>query len=116
MLLGALIGLFGQEAAFASAPAHLAMPAVKMTGEMAPMATDCMAMMRQAPQPAQKPCKGLTLDCIASMGCVIPLAATPEPTLMGKFVYERTQHFPARISVLAGRALEPEPDPPTRLI
>lgn len=109
MLIGALIGLLGQEAAFASAPTHRSAPEITM-------APDCMAMMRQAPHPAEKPCKGLTLDCIASMGCVIPLAATPEPTLMGKFIYERTQHFPARISVLAGRALEPEPDPPTRLI
>ncbi|WP_313807115.1 hypothetical protein [Sphingobium sp.] len=116
MLVGALVGLLGQEAAFASGPAHLSAPAAKMTVGMAQMSSDCMAMMQQAPQPAQKPCKGLTLDCIASMGCVIPLASTPEPLLAGKFVYERIQHFPARIDILAGQALEPEPDPPTRLI
>src|SRR3546814_19947268 len=40
------------------------------------MDADCMAMMAmQQPAPKEKPCKGLTLDCIAAMGCVVQLMA-----------------------------------------
>jgi len=32
------------------------------------MSEDCMKMMAQQQQPVQKPCKGMTLACIAAMG------------------------------------------------
>ncbi|MFX7930421.1 hypothetical protein ABTK36_19895, partial [Acinetobacter baumannii] len=38
------------------------------------MSEDCMKMMAQQQQPTQKPCKGMTLACIAAMGCVVPMA------------------------------------------
>ena len=71
LLVGALLGLFGgQMAAARSVP--MAMSAPKAMA----MDSDCMAMMaKQQPAPEKKPCKGLTLDCIAAMGCVVPLAA-----------------------------------------
>lgn len=116
MLLGALIGLMGQEAAFAAAPVHAPAAIMKMSEGAAPMSADCMEMMQKAPQPAQKPCKGLTLDCIAAMGCVVPLAVTPESALGEKMIYERMEHFPASANALAGRAVAPEPEPPTLLI
>jgi hypothetical protein len=116
MLLGALIGLVGQEAAFAGAPAHARAAIMKMSESTAPMSADCMEMMQKAPQPAQKPCKGLTLDCIAAMGCVIPLAVTPESALVQKMIHARMEHFPAPANALTGRALAPEPEPPTPLI
>lgn len=116
MLLGALIGLLGQEAAYAAAPIHASAAIVQIAGSSAPMSPDCMAMMQKAPQPAQKPCKGLTLDCIAAMGCVVPLAVAPESARIEKMLHARMEHFPAPANTLAGRALAPEPEPPTLLI
>lgn len=115
MLLGALIGLMGQEAAYAAAPVHAPAPMMKMPEAAASMSADCMEMMQKAPQPVQKPCKGITLDCIAAMGCVIPLAVAPEPALIDKMVHARMEHFPAPGNALTGRALAPEPEPPTLL-
>ena len=116
MLLGALIGLMGQEAACAAAAEHGPAAIMKMSEGAAPMSADCMEMMQKAPQPTQKPCKGLTLDCIAAMGCVVPLAVTPETALVEKMIHARMEHFPAPANALAGRALAPEPEPPTLLI
>ena len=110
------IGLLGQEAAYAAAPVHVPASIVMMTSDSGQMSADCMEMMQKAPQPSQKPCKGLTLDCIAAMGCVIPLAVTSESAHMDKLVHERTLHFPTPVNALVGRAVEPEPDPPTLLI
>ena len=72
--------------------------------------------MQKAPQPAQKPCKGLTPDCIATMGCVVPLAVTPNSMLIEKVNHERMEYFPASVSSLAGLALVPEPEPPILLV
>lgn len=121
MLLGALLGLLGQEAAFASSPPSVSgMVAGKAITEMANdgvrMSADCMAMMQKPPLPEQKPCKGLTLDCIAAMGCVIPLAIAPAPPLIDKVCHERMEHFPAPANALSGCAFAPEPEPPTVLI
>ena len=116
MLLGALIGLMGQETAYAAAPVHATTAMMKMSEGAAPMSADCMEMMQKAPQPAQKPCKGMTLDCIAAMGCVVPLAVAPESALVDKMIHARMEHFPAPANALTGRALAPEPEPPTLLI
>jgi hypothetical protein len=116
MLIGALVGLLGQEAAYAAAPIHASAAIAKISGSTASMAPDCMEMMQKTPQPAQKPCKGMTLDCIAAMGCVVPLAVTPEAALIEKMFYEGIMHFSAPVSALTGRALTPEPEPPTLLI
>src|SRR3546814_10072091 len=63
-------GLFGAELAYARS-----VPATAPAKTMA-MDADCMAMMAmQQPAPTEKPCKGLTLDCIAAVGCVVPLMA-----------------------------------------
>lgn len=72
-------------------------------------------MQKQQPEPAQKPCKGLTLDCIAAMGCVVPLvleepsAPLTAPPLVSALVFWLTQ------PVLAGSELPPEQHPPTIL-
>jgi len=111
LLFGAVLGLFGQQAAYA-ASAHAAMaPAF-----ISQMNTDCMEMMqKQEPQPAQKPCKGLTLDCIAAMGCVVPIifkepaAPMTAPQLVSALAFWPTT------SVLVGNELPPEQHPPTIL-
>lgn len=79
------------------------------------MDAECMEMMQKDPPPAEKPCKGLTLDCIAAMGCVIPIvlrdpvapAAAPE-------IFPTPAYWPA-LAVLVGNDITPETHPPTIL-
>lgn len=75
-----------------------------------------MAMMtKQQPAPKEKPCKGLTLDCITAMGCAVPLmAADLTGSLVTPRIYEKQAFWPAT-DVLAGQNFAPEPDPPTNL-
>ena len=83
------------------------------------MDADCMAMMaKQQPAPSEKPCKGLTLDCIAAMGCVIPLVAAD---LAGGIAPARPYDAPSSWTtdtIFTGQAVapepEPEPEPPVR--
>src|SRR3546814_20032543 len=74
LLLGALIGLFGQAVAYASVPSAVSAPMAMSGMTDSGMSEDCMKMMAQQQQPAQKPCKGMTLACLAAMGCVVPMA------------------------------------------
>lgn len=108
LALGAMIGVFGQGMAFAYAPqrAHLA-------GKMV-MADDCMPGA-EAGQPAKqsKPCKGLTLACIAAMGCTLPLAVPDDHALVAPAGRLAPIHDDVPARQLAGRDLAPEPDPPS---
>ncbi|WP_066660866.1 MULTISPECIES: hypothetical protein [unclassified Sphingomonas] len=121
LLAGALAGLFGAQAAFAYGPG-LAKAAVEkptaMTGhDMAGM--DCAEMMAPAkPQPPEQgpqPCKGMTLACIAQMGCTLPvvLESGPLPAVLGPVTPPLFLVSPA--TPLAGRSYGPEPEPPTFL-
>ena len=109
LLLGALIGLFGQATAYAAGP----------RGPIAPMAVsqmdgNCMEMM-QKQQPTEKPCKGLTLDCIAAMGCVVPIVLRDAGTFsLTPQIFSLQAFWPAT-TVLVGSDLAPEPPPPTIL-
>ena len=79
------------------------------------MSDDCMEMMaREAPQKRQQtPCKGLTLDCIAAMGCSVPMilgepfAIDPSSGLSTALLWG----VPA--VPLSGRSIPPDPDPPS---
>src|SRR3546814_14972444 len=73
LLLGALIGLFGQAVAYASVPSAVSAPMAMSGMTDSGMSEDCMKMMAQQQQPAQKPCKGMNLACIAARGCVVPM-------------------------------------------
>src|SRR3546814_16350357 len=72
LLFGAMVGLLAQEVAFASAPA---MSSAAVTASQ--MSDECAEMMKAATSQGDKPCKGLTLDCIAKMGCALPSAVIP---------------------------------------
>jgi hypothetical protein len=114
LLVGALFGLVGQEAAFAHVmPAQNAEQAVSTTQ----MSADCAQMMglaKQAPQP-EKPCQGMTPDCVAKMGCAVPLALIPH--LASDAVPQLRAAAPPQMPVakLVGRDTGPEPEPPARL-
>lgn len=114
LLLGALLGLLGQEAAFA----HV-MPVEKaeQTATTAQMNADCAEMMglaKQSPQ-SEAPCQGMTPDCIAKMGCAVPLALIPPLAffLVPQFRTATPLQTPA--APLAGRETGPEPEPPAHL-
>lgn len=108
LLFGALLGLFGQEAAFASGPRA---PMIEMAAGA--MSADCMEMMQQDGQePGKMPCKGLTLDCIAAMGCTIPPFAVSEPGMVGESLLARQFHFLPPVYQLASLSTGPEPPPP----
>lgn len=110
LLLGALIGLFGAQAAYAHGPVT-----AKADTAMA-MDADCMAMMaKQQPAPAKKPCKGLTLDCIAAMGCVVPLVVADLATgIATPRIFGAPGFWPTN-TVLTGKSFAPDPDPPMDL-
>ena len=111
LLVGALIGLFSEQGAYAAGTHTIMSP---MTASQ--MSEDCMEMMQEhQPAPAQQPCKGLTLDCIAAMGCVVPImlgnaaASTEAPHR------NAPPPFWVAVTILAGSDLPPEQHPPTLL-
>lgn len=82
---------------------------------MSGMSEDCMKMMAQQQQPVQKPCKGMTLACIAAMGCVIPMAVRNDAPVLAAREANPTLAFWPTTTVLRGSNLTPEPEPPTLL-
>lgn len=110
LLLGAVLGLFGQQAAFGAGAHMTAAPAA-----VSQMSADCMEMMeKQQPEPA-KPCKGLTLDCIAAMGCVVPIVLKePAGPVSAPELVSAPAFWPTT-AVLIGNNHPPEQHPPTIL-
>lgn len=115
LLLGALIGLLGQGVAYASVPPAMPAPMTMSGMTMSGMSEDCMKMMAQQQQPEQKPCKGMTLDCIAAMGCVVPMAVRNDAPALGSRPADPSLAFWPTTTVLRGSELTPEPEPPTLL-
>jgi hypothetical protein len=110
LLFGAMLGLLAQEAAFASAPA---VPMASETTVAAPaMSAECAEMMGIDTSQDKKPCKGLTLDCIAKMGCALPLAVATPAAMPAASGYSVTPTDQLPITRLRGRTFGPEPDPP----
>lgn len=107
----ALFGLLAAEAAFAGAP-----PAqmVGQTSAATAMSDDCADMM--AATPGQKgqgePCKGMTPDCIAKMGCAISSAVIPTFGVDIQPGFNVLAPLSIQTAQLNGRATTPEPPPP----
>ena len=108
LLVGALLGLLAQETAFASAPA---LPSAE-TAFAAAMSDECAEMMGIKKSQKSAPCKGLTLDCIAKMGCALPPAVLSPPTPTAAATHMPGLLDPLPIQRLNGRTFGPEPDPP----
>ena len=112
LVFGAIVGLLGQEAAFARGPSFANVSTPVAGSAMTP---ECAEMMKQ--QASDKtPCKGLTLDCIAKMGCNIPLALWPtspdpiEPVTLAALLTQ------IPVTSMADRTLLPDKQPPKPLI
>ena len=71
-----------------------------------------MKMMKQD----EKPCKGLTLDCIAAMGCVVSMTLSSDLPVPERAAIFLESPAAAIARCLAGRTLAPEPEPPSILI
>jgi len=111
LLTFAMVGLAGQSTAMAMAPL-MASPAAKQA-TMAGM--DCKDMAT-TPYSDGAPCKKLTWQCIAAMGCLT--ASALEPAMLAMDVHPLVRAAPASRDVtrLIGRSYGPEPDPPSFLI
>lgn len=117
LLLGAILGLFGQEAVFARAvsfePVHQTAP-VTVQG----MSADCADMMgfaKPAPPATDKPCAGKSPDCMAKMGCAVPVALLPQHESDAVVRVDRAVPRARAAARLTGRDFVPEPDPPTNV-
>jgi hypothetical protein len=119
LLMGALLGLMGQEAAFARVmPVATAKPTVATTqisaGQMSAECAEMMGLTKQKPQP-DKPCQGMTPDCVAKMGCAVAVALIP-PLLSATLTeYRLSTPRQMPVAALVGRETSPEPHPPARL-
>jgi hypothetical protein len=114
LLMGALLGLVGQGVAYAH---FVPVEKAEQSAATAGMSADCAEMMgltKQDPQP-EKPCHGLTFDCIAKMGCSVSVVLPPVGTfdVAQKLLVSLPTHTPAK--PLAGRDSGPEPHPPSYL-
>ena len=107
LVVFALFGLVGQTAAYAMAP--LASQAVANVEVAAPSA-DCAGMTMPAGD--TMPCEGITLDCIAEMGCVAPPALAPSAELSSHAVIHERVAYNVRRATFAGLIVSPEIFPP----
>jgi hypothetical protein len=109
LLVGALLGLFGQGLAYAAGPALA--PVMEASHAMAP-GMGCAGMMKTHKTTPEHPCKGLTLACIAQMGCVVPMTVVePAPALV-RAVTPQLAAIWAAPRALPGVEVAPEPEPP----
>ena len=115
LLVAAMLGLVGQGAAFARAipveQAEQTLVAPEMSAECAEM----MGLTKAQPQPEKQPCEGMTPDCIAKMGCAIPVALIPSAMIAPTIQLHASAPLQSLVVRLVGRDAGPEPDPPTRL-
>jgi hypothetical protein len=82
---------------------------------MSGMNEDCMKMMAGQQQPGEKPCKGMTLACVAAMGCLLPMAVRSDAPTLASREPDAVAAFWPTTTVLRGSELTPEPEPPTLL-
>ena len=114
LLMGALLGLMGQEAAFARV---MPVATAESTVAASQMSADCAEMMglaQQKPQP-DKPCQGMTPDCVAKMGCAVAVALIPPFLSAAPTENHLSAPLQMPVAVLVGRETSPEPHPPARL-
>lgn len=106
LVLIALLGALGQAAAYA-APATQPIAVTATASEM-----DCADMDMAASKHDTTPCRGMTLACIAMMGCVsTPLVAAEPSAAAVRMRYARILYITID-AVLAGVTVEPEIFPP----
>lgn len=107
LLIVAIAGLFGQSTAVAMSAGT--------SGTMAMSAMECDDMS-SALIPGSVPCKKMTLQCIAVMGCPSAAMTQPASTLLAHSPLARLVPSWPSVAPLDGRFYGPEPDPPSFLV
>lgn len=118
LLMGALLGLIGQEAAFARVlpTAMTAQTVVAAQTDANQMSADCAEMMKLAQQPQpDAPCQGMTPDCVAKMGCAVPVALIPPLLGAASTQFDLMTPRQTPVARMIGREISPEPHPPAFL-
>jgi len=110
LLLGALFGLFGQGAAYAVSPA---LAPVIEANHTTSSGMDCAEMTSDGKSAPDRPCKGLTLACIAQMGCVAPMNFEGLAGLTERASFPQLAATWPTAKMLTGLTIPPEPEPPT---
>lgn len=107
LLLGVILGLAGQSVAYAASPCA-AMQQEQTTAAKA----DCVMGQRKADK-SLPPCKELSPGCLAMAGCAALIAIDSlTPTMKAPVMVANLDIWPAT-SVLNGRSIAPDPDPPS---
>ena len=109
LLLGVILGLVGQSVAFASSPC-----AVMQKEEVSAIAgiSDCVMDQRKTDK-GSTPCKEIMPGCLAMAGCGAVVAVdSVTAQIEAPLLVARLDVWPAT-SVLDGRSITPDPDPPS---
>lgn len=109
--IAAILGLIGQEAAFAQIEFK---PAQAETVQMDPDCAKAMGIKIQRTS-GDQPCHGMTPECIAKMGCAIPLAVLPASLVADRDPASLQHLVRIKETALTGRSITPEPEPPALL-
>jgi len=113
LMLGVVVGLLGQTAAVAAAPAcgHAAteMHMASMTAS-----ADCMAMC-DGMKSGSAPCKKMTAQCLLAMSCTAAVFLDEPTAFLSPIEPQTLAPIAPDARRLAGLSHNPEPDPPSVL-
>lgn len=111
LVIGVLLGLFGQTVAVAAGP-RFTTAITSMTPTT--MSVECLGMMKDSGK-SSLPCDRMTLACIAGMGCLTITALEVPPTIVAEAMTGILPPTSPPFRALQGRSLQPEPHPPSSL-
>ena len=111
LLLAALSGLIGQSTAMAMVPTPMTVGSVQ-----AGMAGMDWTDMANSSVPGKMPCKKMTLQCMAAMGCAPAALVQPDVRGLSSPLIDRVTSALPPAARLWGRSYGPDPDPPSFLI
>ena len=111
LILGVLLGLFGQIATVAASPAVA--PAISENAA-ATMPMDCVGMMQDDGEKSL-PCQQMTLACLAGMGCLPLFAVNNRSSPLAEMVSMDSLLISPSYPALLGRSTQPEQHPPNTL-
>ena len=115
LLLMALFGVLGQSTAMAMMPASGAVMSSQQSFQLSMTGMDCMDMAHKT-APGTTPCKKVTLQCMATMGCASFALVAPSSLSTVALVADPDVSTLPLAARLLGRTYGPEPDPPSFLI
>ena len=111
LILGVLLGLFGQIVTVAASP--VVATAMRATAP-ATMPLDCVGMMQNDGEKSL-PCQQMTLACLAGMGCLPLYALSSRSSSVPQMVNTDLLLVSPAYPALLGRSTPPEQHPPNTL-